>query len=83
MNEDYNHCGFKKGRLATVISTIWILFVIFIAGALRFLFAGDTGGHEEVMLWQREVLEVGRRYVSMAGQRSDGEFEGIARRGYV
>ena len=53
----------EKGRLAAVIRAIWILFVIFSAGVPKFLFEADTGGDE---------LEVGRRYVSIAGQRPDG-----------
>lgn len=79
-------CRFGKERLA-VIRCIWVAFgreVIFNAIDLKFkfveFFATNAGGDEEMKAWQREMVEVGCWYASMAGQKPDREFEEIVRK---
>ena len=86
VDEEYDQCRFKKERLAA-IRTVWVLFgreVICGVVGLKFKFAGffaaDSGGDEEMKAWQRGMLQVGCWYVSMAGEKPDGEFEEIVRR---
>ena len=89
VDEDYDQHRLKKERLA-VIRSIWILFgreVIFGSVEAKVKFAGfftvdgDGGeGEEEVKMWQREMIEVGYRYVSVAGESSDEEFEVAVRK---
>jgi hypothetical protein len=47
------------------------------------LAAADAGGDKEMKRWQSGVIEVGCWYVSMAGQKSDEEFEVIAKEEHV
>jgi len=89
VDEDYDQHRLKKERLA-VIRSIWILFgreVIYNsveAGArfVGFFAVGGDGGEssDEVQMWQREMIEVGCWYVSVAGESSDEEFEEAVRR---
>ena len=88
VDEDYDQRRLKKHRLA-VIRSIWILFgreVIYNsveAGArfvMFFAVGGDGDEGEEIKMWQREMIEVGCWYVSVAGESSDDEFEEVVRR---
>ena len=86
VDEEYGQRKFKKERLA-VIRSIWILFgreVIYNCvdaydRFARFLTLDGDGGEDggEVKIWQREMIEVGCWYVSVAGESPDEEFEEI------
>ena len=86
VDEEYGQRKFKKERLA-VIRSIWILFgreVIYNCvdaydRFARFLTLDGDGGEDggEVKIWQREMIEVGCWYVSVAGESPNEEFEEI------
>ena len=85
VDEEYDRRRYEKERLAAIRS-IWVLFgreVIFnsvdAASRLADFFTLD-GKEEEVKVWQKEVIEVGCWYVSVAGESSDEEFEDIVKR---
>jgi len=88
VDEDYDQRKFKNERLA-VIRSIWILFgreVIrnSVEAGDRFVRSftvdADGGGGEEMKVWQKEMIQVGCWYVSVAGESSDDEFEEVVRR---
>ena len=89
VDEDHDQRRYKRERLA-VIRSIWILFgreVIFDSVEGRDWFVkccarGVDGGEkeEEIRLWQREMIEVGFWYVSVAGESTDEAFEEAVRK---
>ena len=88
VDEEYDQRRYQKERFA-VIRSIWILFgreVIYNsveAGSrlARFFTVDVDGGEdEEIKMWQREMIEVGCWYVSVAGESPDEEFEEIVRK---
>jgi len=84
VDEEYDQRRYKKERLA-VIRSIWILFgreVIYNSvdaydRFARFITLDGDGGEDEgeIKIWQKEMIEVGCWYVSVAGESLDGEFE--------
>ena len=85
VDEEYEGRRYEKERFAAIRS-IWVLFgreVIFnsvdAAARLADFFTMDAK-EEEVKVWQKEMIEVGCWYVSMAGESSDEEFEDMVRR---
>lgn len=86
VDDDLDQCRFEKERLA-VIRSIWIFFgreIIYYSIDMKLnfteFFSAGADGDEEMKVWQREVIETGCWYVSMAGQESDEEFEEIVRK---
>ena len=86
VDEEHNQRRFRKERLA-VIRSIWVLFGMEVicnsVGAMsRFVgfFAEGVDRDEKMKMWRREMIEVGCWYVSMAGQKTDEEFEEIVRK---
>ena len=84
VDEEHDQCKFQRERLAV---SIWVLFgreIIYnaVEAKSRFVgfFAADVDEDEKVKMWQREMIEAGCWYVSMAGQKSDEEFEEIVRK---
>ena len=88
VDENYDQGRFKEERLA-MIRSIWVLFgreVIYNAVESKSMFVRffstdpDGDGGEEMMMWQREMVEFGCWYISAAGQSQDEEFEGAVRK---
>jgi hypothetical protein len=86
VDEEYDQRRYQKERLA-VIRSIWVLFRMEVIhnpveakSTFVGFFAADADGGERMKMWQREMIEVGCWYVSMAGEKPDEEFEEIVRR---
>ncbi|KAF9779002.1 hypothetical protein BJ322DRAFT_1090915 [Thelephora terrestris] len=86
VDEEYDQRKYQKERLA-VIRSIWVLFGMEVIhnsveakGRFVGFFAADVDGGEQIGMWQREMIEVGCWYVSMAGEKPDEEFEEIVRK---